>query len=118
MNNRCHHWRMWNEPTDRELLRLPDLYATENLPWDQKTIYEHFFLGGCDWYAAEYDKGDRLFFGYAILNSDYQNAEWGYFSFDELRAIKVRGLEVDRDLHWDEQPAGSIDDIVRGMRRR
>jgi len=51
-----------------------------------------------------------------VLEQDHQNAEWGYFSFDELRDIKVRGIEVDRDLHWDEKPASSIDDIVRGTR--
>ncbi len=95
---------------------MPRLYDTENTPWDQKVIYEHFFIGGSDWYAAEYDPSDRLLFGYAVLNQDYQNSEWGYFSLDELKDIRVRGIEIDRDLHWDERPAGSIDDIVKGMR--
>jgi transposase-like protein len=36
-----------------------------------------FFLGGCDWYAVEYGLEDRLFFGYAILNDDLLNSEWG-----------------------------------------
>ncbi len=30
-----------------------------------------------------------FFFGYAILNGDIQNAEWGYISFSELKEIKV-----------------------------
>jgi len=38
------------------------------------------FTGGCDWYITEFD-GDDLFFGFAILNSDYEMAEWGYISF-------------------------------------
>ncbi|MEL6498369.1 MAG: DUF2958 domain-containing protein [Planctomycetota bacterium] len=97
---------------------MPRLYDTENTPWEQKVIYEHFFIGGSDWYAAEYDPNDRLLFGYAVLNQDYQNSEWGYFSLDELKDIRVRGIEIDRDLHWDERPAGSIDDIVKGMRGR
>jgi len=109
---------MWNPPTERQLQRIPPLYATEHLPWERKTIYEHFFLGGSDWYGAEYDPRDRLFFGYAILNDDFQNAEWGYFSLDELAAVNVRGIEVDRDLHWEERPAGEIERIVRGMQGR
>lgn len=95
---------------------MPRLYDTENTPWEQKVIYEHFFIGGSDWYAAEYDPNDRLLFGYAVLNQDYQNSEWGYFSLDELKDIRVQGIEIDRDLHWDERQAGSIDDIVKGMR--
>lgn len=95
---------------------MPRLYDTENTPWEQKVIYEHFFIGGSDWYVAEYDPNDRLLFGYAVLNQDYQNSEWGYFSLDELKDVRVQGIEIDRDLHWHEQPAGSIDDIVKGMR--
>lgn len=107
---------MWNQPTDEQLSRLPPLYATQDTPWEKTVIHEHFFLGGSDWYAAEYDPGDRLFFGYAILNADLQNAEWGYFSLDELTEIKFRGLEVDRDLHWKVRPASDIENIIRGMR--
>ena len=33
-------------------------------------LYLHFFIGGCDWYVAEYD-GDDLFWGYVILNNDH-----------------------------------------------
>ena len=29
--------------------------------------------------TPEFDPKDRIFFGYAILNNDLQNAEWGYF---------------------------------------
>ena len=52
---------------------------------------------------------------YAILNSDLQNAEWGYVSFDGLRNIDVRGVEVDRDLHWKPRKASEIENIVQGM---
>ncbi|MEL6497987.1 MAG: DUF2958 domain-containing protein [Planctomycetota bacterium] len=95
---------------------MPALYSTEHQPWQDKIIHEHFFIGGSDWYAAECDPDGRLCFGYAILNQDYQNSEWGYFSLDELDSINIRGIQIDRDLHWKPTPAGSIDDIVRGMR--
>ncbi len=67
---------MWNTPTEEELAKIPRLYETENIPLKDKIIHLHFFIGGCDWYIVEYD-GDDLFWGYAILNGDTENAEWG-----------------------------------------
>ena len=52
------------------------------------------------------------FFGYAILNNDLQNAEWGYVNFDELQSIRTReGFEIDRDLHWRIRQAKDVDRI-------
>ncbi len=98
---------MWNKPTKRELRQLPGLYKTEKIPARDKVIHMHFFIGGCDWYAAEFD-GEDTFFGYAVLNGDMYNAEWGYFSFSELQIIKIKGIEIDRDLYWEAVPAGEI----------
>ncbi len=100
---------MWNRPTPEQLARLPRLYETENTPPEDKMIHQHYFIGGSDWYMAEYGPNDRLFFGYAILNADHQNAEWGYTSLDELADINVRGIEVDRDLHWTPKMFGEIE---------
>ena len=74
---------MWNKPTEDQLSNIPRLYETENIPAEEKLIHLHFFIGGCDWFIAEYD-GYDTFFGFAILNSDYEMAEWGYVSFAEL----------------------------------
>ena len=46
---------MWNTPTRQQLDRIPRLYETENIPAEEKLIYLHFFIGGCDWYITEYD---------------------------------------------------------------
>ena len=90
---------MWNTPTTKELERLPRLYENEKKPsLDQVIIHMHFFLGGCDWYAAEFD-GEDLFWGFANLN-DPCNAEWGYFLLSELKEINTHGIEIDRDLYW------------------
>jgi hypothetical protein len=99
---------MWNTPSKERLDLIPRLYETEHIPLAEKIIYLHFFIGGCDWYIAEYD-GEDLFFGYANLNDD-QNAEWGYFSFSELKSINIGGIEIDCELEqfWQPKPASEI----------
>ena len=102
---------MWNIPSKKRLAKLPKLYETEGTPLKDKMIYFHFFIGGCDWYISEYD-GEDLFFGFAILNNDMQNAEWGYISFRELKEIKVNGwCEIDNDLHWEIKKASEVPKI-------
>ena len=103
---------MWNIPNKEKLAQIPKLYATEHIPLKDKLIYLHFFIAGCDWYVAEYDRED-LFWGYAILNNDHQNAEWGYISFNELKTLKLKWLEVDCETEevWQIQKASKIDKI-------
>ncbi len=103
---------MWNVPSKERLDRIPMLYETENVPLKDKLIHLHFFIGGCDWYVAEYD-GDDLFWGYAILNDDHQCAEWGYVSFGELKSIKIGWLEIDCETEnsWQVKPVHQIDRI-------
>ena len=89
---------MWNEPTKERLSKIPKLYETENTPARDKLIHLHFFIAGCDWYVAEYD-GEDIFWGFAILNEDYEMAEWGYISFSELKSLRLMGwLEVDCEI--------------------
>jgi hypothetical protein len=101
---------MWNTPTERRLSTIPRLYETEHIELKDKLIYLHFFIGGCDWYIAEYD-GEDTFWGYAILNGDEQNAEWGYISFQQLRDIKIGYVEIDCEQLWRIKPASQIDSI-------
>lgn len=108
---------MYNEPTDSELEKIPRLYSTEEFPSADIIIHAHFFIGGCDWYIAEYDPEKRLFFGYVILGDDYVNAEWGYISLDELCEVRTpKGFEIDRDLYWKPRKAKDVERIksVRG----
>ncbi len=79
--------------------------------------YSHaLFLGACDWYAAEYDPKEKIFFGFVILNGDLECAEWGNFSFDELVPLRVSFMEVDRDRHWTPRPAREIKKIAQAQR--
>jgi len=97
---------MWNKPGKEQLAKIPRLYDTEKINGNDKIIHLHFFIGGCDWYIAEFD-GEDLFFGFAILN-DPQNAEWGYISFKELDEINLDGLEVDNDIYWEPKEFSKI----------
>lgn len=103
---------MWNEPTKERLGRIPKLYETEHITLKDKLIHLHFFIGGSDWYVVEYDGAD-VFFGFAILNNDYQMAEWGYCSFSELKSIKTGWLEIDCELEdiWLPKRVIEIDKI-------
>lgn len=92
---------MWNEPSEEDLAKLPKLYETEHIPLEDKVLQMHFFIMGSDWYAVEYSPEERLFFGYVVLNYDKRNAEWGYFSLDDLCSVRNKdGLQIDRDLFW------------------
>lgn len=106
---------MWNRPSEADLSRLPGFYSTERVPLKEKIIHLHFFIGGCDWYAVEYDPESRTFFGFAILNNDYDMAEWGYFSLEEMEQIKVKFLEIDRDLHFTAKKAIEVDQIRKAQ---
>jgi hypothetical protein len=106
---------MWNKPTTEELSKIPALYSSEDVSLREKIIYMHFFIGGCDWYAAEYDPNERLFFGFAILNNDLEMAEWGYFSLEELSDLKVKFVEIDKDLHFTPCKAVDIENIRKAQ---
>ena len=104
---------MWNAPTPYRLSQIPKLYETDPVSLRNKLIHLHFFLADSDWYVAEFD-GKDTFWGFVILNGDYVNAEWGYFSFSELRRIRMNGwMEIDCELerHWKVRPASQIDKI-------
>jgi hypothetical protein len=105
---------MWNEPSKEKLSKTPLLYETETTPLKDKEIHLHFFIGGCDWYITEFD-GENLFFGFAILNNDYEMAEWGYVSFEELKAIELNGIHVDCETPWNTCKASDIEEICKAQ---
>jgi len=100
---------MWCVPSKERLDKIPNLYETEGIPLKDKLIYLHFFIGGCDWYIAEYD-GVDTFFGYAILNGDLTTAQWGYVRFSHLKNISFGFLEVDceGEEFWTIRPFAEI----------
>jgi hypothetical protein len=112
---------MFNEPSKKVLSQLPDYGTNNNTSLDDVVIYGHFFVGGCDWYVAEFD-GEDTFWGFVNLNCP-QNAEWGPFLLSELRNFRlwrpvvnertraVLGhlpVEVEWDKYWQTKPFGQI----------
>ena len=106
---------MWNKPSIKQLAGVPDFYSTEGVSPKEKMIHMHFFIGGCDWYAAEYSPEEQVFFGFAILNKDLDNAEWGYFSLKELCDLRIKFLEIDRDLHFNPCKAIEVENICKAQ---
>jgi hypothetical protein len=88
------------------ILSIPKPYETED-QGDAAPVRLHYFKGGSDWYIIERDiDGEQIqCFGFACLNGDKQNAEFGYINIAEL--IKY-GVEL--DLYYKPQ---TVEDIKR-----
>ena len=94
--------------------KLPALYSTEEIPSDDKICQVKFFdpCGSWTWLAVEYDPVEKLFFGWV----DGFEAEWGYFSLDELKSYKGRlGIGIERDRWFTPKPMKEIDYYKRKM---
>ena len=72
----------------------------------------HFSTGDSHWYIVEYD-GHDVFFGFAIYDGDYFNAQWEYVSFAELNRLNPNGCKPQWDLKWKTRKACEVDDIRR-----
>ena len=88
------------------ILSIPKPYETED-QGDAASVRLHYFKGGSDWYIIERDiDGEQIqCFGFACINGDKQNAEFGYINIAEL--IKY-GVEL--DLYYKPQ---TVEDIKR-----
>lgn len=77
--------------------KIPALYAQDG-KGDDAIVYAKFFhcLSGMYWYATEYSPEDRLFFGWVYS----QSPELGYFSLDEFEQTRIKGIPMERDLHF------------------
>ena len=94
----------------------PALYATEDIPNDEKLVTAHYFLPGtgADWYVIEFSFEEQLFFGWAELVPN--GGELGYTSFRELESLVVFSnlqfenrvipipMRVELDEHWTIRP--------------
>jgi hypothetical protein len=75
--------------------RLPPLYATEEIPLEEKMAQVKFFTpdSSWTWYAVEFD-GEDIFWG---MVQGFEE-EFGTFSLSELQSVRGKlGLPVERD---------------------
>ena len=88
----------------KELLQtIPPLYANEAIPFKDAIIRAKFFLGNFTWLVTECEVTDTdvLFFGYVINHTNPDFSEWGYFSFNEMRKVRLFGsIGIERDLYF------------------
>ncbi|MBQ3172550.1 MAG: hypothetical protein IJB53_11695 [Mailhella sp.] len=75
----------------------PPLGATEGQPEEVAKVALHYFGGNSDWYIKELDLETGEAFGFAVLNGDTENAEYGYINLREL----ARSNHAQLDLYWD-----------------
>jgi len=89
--------------------RIPKLYETENIPFDEKIIYRRYQVKelGYYWLIAELDKKSNIAFGYANLNND-DFAEWGYISIDELELCGAELRSLAYSSHMVKRPEENI----------
>ena len=79
--------------------QIPKLYSTEKIPFEEKIIYQRYHFPnpimkegrlydarGFNWLLSELDRETEEAFGWVNLNND-ENADWGYFSLNELSKI-------------------------------
>ena len=62
----------------------------------------HYFIGNSDWYVCEVDE-HNVGFGYAILNGDIQNVEYGYIDLNEVTTLTINGfIQTELDIYNDD----------------
>lgn len=99
------HWETLERLEDI-IKKMPKTYGTENQEADDKIVYLHYFYGGSDWYIVEKDSEKEQYqaFGYAILNNDTMNAEWGYISIEEIKSTN----KIELDFYFEPVRFGDL----------
>jgi superfamily II DNA/RNA helicase len=73
---------------EKELKAIPQ--DTSNIPANEKTIAARYFANtGSNWYITDYLPDRGVFFGYVVLNDDWQMSEWGYISVEEITIYQL-----------------------------
>jgi hypothetical protein len=79
-----------------KLKKCPRIKETDKMK-EHPAVF-HYFYDETDIYICEYDRKEDMF-GFAILNSDIFNSEWGYFNLPELTSLAFLNI----DYYFKEQ---------------
>ena len=76
-------------------------------------LKEKYFhpLSNWSWFAAGYNDG--LFWG--LVDGEF--VETGLFSLEEMKSVKLNGLGIERDLHFDPKPMSEVRQEIKGRSR-
>jgi hypothetical protein len=100
--------------TDELRAIIPKLYSQEKVETKDKVVYAIFFFPAADWTwfvtEGEEEGDDFVFFGFVKGFEE----EWGYFSLNELEAINVEGITVERFLFFKH---GKFCDVIAQFRK-
>jgi hypothetical protein len=78
---------------------IPNLYEQDGKGYNA-VVYLHYFVGGTDWYITEWDRANE-FYGFVVLNGDWQMAEFGYFPKEYLIDNDLSPLnKPELDFYW------------------
>jgi len=80
------------ERLDKELEEIPANYQS-------KTVYAHFFYGGCDWFVLSWDRENEIIFCYVILGGDAEMSELGDVWLFEL----INSPCIELDFYWEKK---------------
>ena len=89
--------------------RIPRLFETEGK--DEPVCQVKYFVPWSRWtfYGIEYDREERLFYGFVLSGLDTSFDELGFFSLEELEKVKgPAGLKIERDLYFTPTPLSEI----------
>lgn len=92
---------------------IPALYATEEVPTSDKTVYAHLFCAVFDWWVVEIEPNGSICFGYVYNRSAPFSSEWGYFDLNELDAVLVPHegqppIFVERETSFEPKLVGEV----------
>jgi hypothetical protein len=83
--------------TKAELAKLPALYSQDG-KGEEAVAHVKFFhpASNWTWFMTELDQVTGEAFGLVCGHE----VELGYFNLNEMRAVVVRGLRIEKDRHW------------------
>jgi hypothetical protein len=92
--------------------KLPSIEDAKNS--ENSIVHVKYFhpLADWTWFAVGYSDG--LFWG--IVDGDF--VETGLFSLEELKSVKLLGLRIERDLHFEPKPMSEVRQEIKERRRR
>ncbi len=92
--------------------KLPTLDEIDKDP----LVYIKYFhpLSSWTWYVCAFDPEREVFTGLV----DGFAVEWGDFSIREMQEIRLLGLKIERDLHFDTIRLSKLKDKIKKEKRR